>query len=416
MKGIGLYRNYPWRARSRLRLISSEVGNHTSDSGIVHASHSIKPSFPRLIAQEGSSRLLYYPSKIADSEERHPKQGAVKDDKPDLFMIPSLVNRADIVDLDEGNSFIADCQAAGFNVWLVDWGVCGESESKFNLDDYFNRLARLWQKARSPSKLWPRLWLIGYCMGGLLALGFASWQLRLSQQSPWRINPPLVGLTTLATPYDFSPSFKNDHPFAPHPQAWRDRLQNLLPVWQQGEMVSADWLQTWFVSQDPLAMIRKFAWFAEHAYQDEEASRRFVAIEDWAADGVNLAGPVGVETLNGWYGGNIVLNQEWHVKGQPLALLEFSLPCLCVIAEKDRLITPAMSLALPEILAKRPSMPRICVLKSGQQASKTIHYENGNTALLKLAGGHISLMADPKIRGQLITEMASFIRQHQGKR
>ena len=67
--------------------------------------------------REGASRLLDY--------------GKGQEDAPVVFVIPSLVNRYHILDLDGSQSFLRDLSKRGFRPLLLDWGSPAEDEKDF---------------------------------------------------------------------------------------------------------------------------------------------------------------------------------------------------------------------------------------------------------------------------------------------
>ncbi len=106
---------------------------------------------------------------------------------PAVMFVPSLINRAYILDLMEGGSMLRWLAGQGVHPYLLDWGWPGEVERGFSLTDYIaGRLERALAAVPGP------VVLAGYCMGGLLALAAAA-----------RRPESVAGLALLATPWDF---------------------------------------------------------------------------------------------------------------------------------------------------------------------------------------------------------------------
>src|SRR4029077_2221749 len=104
-----------------------------------------------------------------------------------LLFVPSLINRATVLDLTGERSMMRYLAANGARVLLLDWGWPGEVERSFSLTDYIaGRLERALLAAGR------QVVLVGYCMGGLLAVAAA-------QRRPDLIR----ALALLATPWDF---------------------------------------------------------------------------------------------------------------------------------------------------------------------------------------------------------------------
>lgn len=281
--GIAAYRRHPWR-----RTLPD----------------------PPAIWSEGETRLLDYGG-----------------EGPPLLFIPSLINRGHILDLDEGASLVRFLAAAGFHPLLLDWGWPGERERRFTLTDYIaGRLDRaLGAVAEKPI-------LVGYCMGGLLALAAAL-------REPRRLR----ALALLATPWDF-------HADDPARAAALARLLPLMePAFALGHALPIDWLQTLFALVDPYGVGRKYRAFATLDPESTRA-RRFVALEDWLNDGVPLAAPVAREALGGWYGDNTPARGNWLVAGLPVDPATLRLPTLVAAPTRDRLVPPASARPLATLI------------------------------------------------------------------
>ncbi len=240
---------------------------------------------------------------------------------PAVLIIPSLVNRAYILDLMEGGSMLRWLRGQGVHPYLLDWGWPGSIERHFTLTDYIaGRLERALAAIPGPVAL------AGYCMGGLLALAAAQ---RL--QAGGKIS----GLALLATPWDFH---------AADPDA-ASRLGASVPaleaLMQFNGTLPIDALNTLFAMLDPYGVGHKYRDFAGQD-KNQARARRFVAIEDWLADGVPLAAPVARETLSGWYGANKPALGQWLVAGLAVNPAGLALPSFCAIPAKDRLV-PALS-------------------------------------------------------------------------
>ena len=267
--------------------------------------------------QEGSTRLLDY---------REPGGRG----RP-VLVVPSLINRGYILDLLPERSFMTFLAREGFRPFLVDWQSPGEAERRFDLADYI--LGRLGGALDAVvGACGERPVLIGYCMGGDLALGLAHHRAG-----------DLAGLALLATPWDF-------HAERPEQAAV---LAALLPAFAPlldslGEL-PVDLLQALFAALDPSLALRKFLAFAALDPESERA-RRFVALEDWLNDGVPLAAAVARECLGQWYGENATALGAWRLSGRAVLPQRIKLPSLAVIPDQDRIVPPGSALALAKAL------------------------------------------------------------------
>ncbi len=282
---------------------------------------------PPTVWQEGTTRLIdYLPG---GNSSRGTAKGAAA--LAPVLVVPSLINRAYILDLNARTSLLRWLAGRGFRPFLVDWDRPGAEERGFTLSDYVaGRLDRALDHVLALTGRKPHL--LGYCMGGLLALALAV-----------RRGQDLRALALLATPWDFH---------AEQPAQARlvaDSLTALEPLLAlQGEL-PVDVIQGLFASLDPLQVVRKFVALSSLA-PDEPAALRFVAVEDWLNDGVPLAAPVARECLGGWYGGNLTAEGAWQIDGEAVVPQRVSLPSLCILPDQDRIVPPASAAALAKNL------------------------------------------------------------------
>ncbi len=248
---------------------------------------------------------------------------------PALF-VPSLVNRGYVLDLSRRRSMLRWLRGAGVHPYLLDWGDPGAAEKAFSIDDYVAgplraALAALCERHGGP------VHLVGYCMGGNLALAAAL------------LYPQYVrSLALLATPWNFHAERGAT--------AWL--LETGGPIDQTvsalGEL-PVDLLQTFFASLDPLMASRKFRAFAALP-PDSAAGEDFVALEDWLNDGVPLAGPVARTCFVDWYGRNLPGQGTWTVAGIRIDPARLSCPSFVVLPDNDRIVPPGSARALADAL------------------------------------------------------------------
>ena len=279
--GIAAYRRHPWQRALR---------------------------DPPIVWEEGGSRLLDYATDAS--------QGG-----PAVLFVPSLVNRATVLDLMEGNSMLRHLAAHGVRPLLLDWGWPGPLERSFSLADYIaGRLERAIGAAANIAG--GPIVLAGYCMGGTLCVAAALRQPHL-----------LRGLALLATPWDF-------HAGDP---ARAQQLAALLPLLEPAMALTAalpvDALQTLFTLLDPWGVSAKYRAFAGLDPGSDRA-RLFVALEDWLNDGVPLAAPLARACLGEWYGENRPARDLWQLAGMPVDPRKIGMPCFVAAPGRDRIVPP----------------------------------------------------------------------------
>jgi pimeloyl-ACP methyl ester carboxylesterase len=265
---------------------------------------------PPTLWQEGGSRLLDF-------------GGA----GPLVLFVPSLVNRAYVLDLAPGHSMLRWLAGQGVHPLLLDWGWPGTAERSFTLTDYV--AGRL---ERALATVGPGTVLAGYCMGGTLAVAAAQRR------------PDLVrALALLAAPWDFH---------APDPAQAR-QAAGMLPLLESAlgfsQTLSVDLLQVLFTLLDPWGVAEKYRGFARLDPAGERA-RLFVALEDWLNDGVPLAAPVARECLSGWYGGNTPASGTWRIAGLPVVPAALRLPSFVAVPGRDRIVPPESARPLARLI------------------------------------------------------------------
>jgi polyhydroxyalkanoate synthase subunit PhaC len=111
-----------------------------------------------------------------------------------ILLVHSLISRSYILDLLPKTSFVAALQRAGFDVYLVDWGVPDAADAGNTLETYVDELLPAAVAAVEADSGAEGVSVIGYCMGGTLALLLAAGHPELAVRD----------VVTLATPADFA--------------------------------------------------------------------------------------------------------------------------------------------------------------------------------------------------------------------
>jgi len=289
---------------------------------------------PPVIWAEGESRLLDFGGLAGAPEGRTALSGIT------VFFVPSLINRAYILDLMPEDSMLRWLSGQGVHPYLLDWGWPGEVERKFTFTDYIaGRLERAIAAVPGP------IVLAGYCMGGLLALAAGLRQ-------PEKIK----ALALLATPWNFQAADPKQA------KTLSETLPILEPMMQFSGALPIDALQTLFTMIDPFGVGEKYRSFAQ-ADKTSPRARRFVAMEDWLADGVPLAAPVAREAIGGWYGANTPAEGNWRVAGLAVDPAKYERPVFCAIPGRDRLVPPEsarpLAAAFPNVTLVEPQTGHI---------------------------------------------------------
>ncbi|WP_198162958.1 alpha/beta fold hydrolase [Sphingobium sp. TCM1] len=263
---------------------------------------------PWHLASAGPARLLRY--------------GAENGRFPIVF-IPSLINPPQVLDLSESRSLLRRMAAAGHDAYLVDWGTPTARDAMLGLDGHVTQrlLPMLGALPRPPI-------LVGYCLGGCLALGAAAMQ-------------RFPALVTIAAPWRFDGFPARD-------------LDLISGLWRGAKdmcerigSVPMEVLQSGFWAMDPTRTIRKFAAFAD-AEPGSDAERAFLAVEDWANGGAPLTFAAGRDLFEGFYAGNASGSGRWLIDGRMVDPAALDCPSLSIVSTNDRIVPAEAGPALRE--------------------------------------------------------------------
>ena len=287
---------------------------------------------------------------------------------PPLLIVFSLVSRSYILDLAPGNSFVERLLAAGFDVYLLDWGVPDERDAANRLEDYVDEYlpAGIEQVRRLAGT--DDVNLLGYCLGGVLAMLHAA-------HHP---DSPLRGLTVMATPADLQ------------------RLGPLSDVFRVGGLdpdmvldadgnVPADLIWQAFRSLTPTAEITQYVNLWERLWSDEYVAAHQL-MTGWAGDHIPLPGGV-ARQLAQMTRDNALVNDQVVLGGDRVHLADIKVPFLAVLARRDPIIPEASAAPLVDLVGS-----------SDKQE-------------LRLDGGHIGLVVGKTAAKSTIPTIIDFLQQ-----
>jgi polyhydroxyalkanoate synthase len=290
-----------------------------------------EPSAP-VVWQSGNARLLDYGSGAG----------------PGLLVVPSLINRYYVLDLLPERSFVRCLAERGLRPLVLDWGEPGDAEREFTLTDYIAGPLEAALTVAAELTSGP-VGIVGYCMGGLLAVALAL-----------RRPPETACLALLATPWDFHAER------AEQPRLLAAAMEAAL-LGQNDAPLTLEVIQGLFLALDPFLAERKFIRFAG-LDQDSAAARDFVALEDWINHGVSLARNVALDCARSWYRDNDPARGAWRVAGQAIRPEEVKAPSLVVLPSRDRIVPPLsaepLATAIPDAAVLRPPFGHIGMMAS----------------------------------------------------
>lgn len=277
-----------------------------------------------------------------------------------VLVVPSLVNRAYVLDLSEKHSLLRWLAGRGVRPYLLDWGAPGDAERGFDLTGYIAQrlepaLGHLVETTGAPVRM------LGYCMGGLLAVAAVL-----------RRPEAVSRLALLATPWDFH----CDDEARLQAATLQAAVTPWWPLFDRLGEVPVDAVQVLFSMADPMQVPRKFMDFAGMAMESARAEQ-FVALEDWLNDGIPLAAPVARACADEWYGANAPAAGAWRVGRTVIRAEDVMTPSLVLVPQKDRIVPPASAAALAT------------AMKAGG---------NGKVGMAQVPLGHIGMIVGSQAR------------------
>ncbi len=267
-----------------------------------------------------------------------------------LLLVPSLINKADILDLMEERSMMRWMGARGIDVYLLDWGGALADPDAQNFDGAVEKKIIEAAAFLHAQKGGP-VHTLGYCMGGTLVTAAAA------------LRPDLfASMICLAAPWDFHGGT----------QALLNRVKfwspTLLPSMKDKGHLSVDWLQLLFASLDPALAMHKFVRFA-HMDQDGVDAALFVAVEDWLNDGVPLPEDMAGQVVKDWFFENAPACKKWRVTGQVIDPSKIDLPAYIIASSKDRLVefetAKALADQIPNAVLYDPACGHVGMIAGG---------------------------------------------------
>jgi len=229
-----------------------------------------------------------------------------------VLVIPSLINKADILDM-KHKSFVHALSNAGLKPYLLDWGIVSSYEQDFSIEDYIRNIISYALQICSKGK---KVTLIGYCMGGFMALAAA------------KLNESFINkIVTLAMPWDFS--------------CFNKIGCDLVDIiCANNVVIPSHLIQKLFYLSAPYDVNSKYIKFAKGDFKEDD----FLQIENWVNDNVPMAKKVFKECFGEIVQENLLLNNNWIIGGQVIAPTNLENKILSVSFQNDKVVRPESTL------------------------------------------------------------------------
>ena len=300
---------------------------------------------------------------------RYRRQGAARLGPPVLCFL-GLVGRAYVFDLWKDNSIVALLTEAGFDTFVLDWGEPDEDDAVNTLETYLQGYLPRAIKAVLGETGAEEVSVLGYCMGGNLALHGLAAQPHL----------PVRNLVVMATPIDF-------RRLGPLIDALADGRIDPRSALDATGNVPGSLVRQSFKLRKPTSDLVNYANLWQHLWRDDYMEG-YQAIGRWLADHIPVPGELFLQVVDQWLVGNGFVNDTLRLGGRRARLGDIRIPTLAVIAERDDIVPEVATTPITDILT-------------------------GTTVeLMRLDAGHASLTSGRKAVKVLLPQVFDWLTAH----
>lgn len=252
--------------------------------------------------------------------------------KTPMVLVPSLINRAYIMDLMPSATLAGSLREAGIPVYLVDWGTPGPQHDHLSFKFYVDTLIGMAVREACRESGAKKASLLGYCMGGTMSLLHTALH-------PDRIER----LVMLAAPINFH----DDGTLS----AWARKdvfdVDTLVDVLGHAD---CSMLQSSFQLIKPFSGYQKWKNVFESCL-DAKAAESIVALESWLNDNVNVPGELYRGYVKLCYHENAIRNRRFDFDGTQIDLEKVTTPVMNVMASKDHIVPIESSRCLSQLVS-----------------------------------------------------------------
>jgi polyhydroxyalkanoate synthase len=280
------------------------------------------------------------PSEVVYKEDRlallhYPTDKPAKYKTPLVFVF-ALVNRPYILDLKEGKSVVRHFVDAGFDTYLIDWGIPTPADRHRTLADYIDGYMVHVVDFVCERAGVDQVNILGYCMGGTMSAMFAALY-------PQRVR----NLIMLAAGIDF---------------ATRDGLIN---VWTDEKWFDVDkfvdafgncpaeFLQASFLMLKPISNFIGKPISLYERLDDDKQVEEFLTMETWLNDNIPVPGEVYRQFVKELYQQNRLTKGTFKLGRRPVKLENITCPVLNLMAQNDDLVPCGQSLPFNDLVGSK---------------------------------------------------------------
>lgn len=251
---------------------------------------------------------------------------------PPVVLVPSLINRAYILDLEPDRSLVASLARLGHPVYLLDWGVPGEEDGPQDVATVVLTLLHRALDRACRHAGHPAAHLLGYCQGGTLAAMYAALR-------PARV----ASLFALTAPFFFAEGGR----FRAFVDPGHFDVTAAIPA---DGLVPISLMQVAFKLLDPMGNWSKFIALDASA-QDAVSLGRALARERWLEENVPMPGAFAREFIRMAYQEDRLVKGGWSLRGEAIDLKKIRVPVCNALSLKDSICPPAAARPLNDLVS-----------------------------------------------------------------
>ncbi|MEO0311324.1 MAG: hypothetical protein RIQ89_981 [Bacteroidota bacterium] len=277
----------------------------------------------------------------------------------------ALLNRHDVLDLQQDRSLMKKLIDEGLDIYIMDWGYPQPQHRYLTMEDYIdgfmNGAIDFIRKTTKQDKIHK----MGICQGGTFSMIYAS-----------RYPEKIKSLTTYVAPYDF------------------DNQGCMLYTWTKDLNVDAfvdaygiiphEMLNNAFGMLKPSMDVTKYVGMLD-SIDDKEKVLNFLRMEKWKSDCPNIAGEMYRKYIKDLFRDNKLLKGTFEMGGEKVLLKNMKAPFLNVYATEDNIIPNSSTTAVMD------------------------HLGSKDKELYAFPGGHIGVFVGAKSQKELAPKVAAWV-------
>lgn len=271
----------------------------------------------KVVWQKNKTTLWHYPAE----EKKH---------EVPLLLVYSLFNKPFILDLAPGASIIEALIKAGYDVYLLDWGIPGYEDKEISFGNYIiDYLQKAVRRVLRHSNA-DEISIIGYCIGGTLATMYTA----IADEA-------VKNLIVAAVPIDFSVSPVRDK--------WVEGIKNgvfsmdrLIDVYG---LIPSNYVGAMFQAVSSPLNNSPYATLLNRAH-DDKFVEKWQRMNKWINEHVPVTGEAFRQFSNDLMKDNKLIKGEMTVQGKKVDLANIKSNLLVITSKTDHLVPNEQSLPL----------------------------------------------------------------------